>query len=125
MAEWSRLTPGRISPEIAQALLTRHWDFAEDALVQLFEHLGLFLPEVRDETSQFEGARSLMNNGKMGVGDDQIDLENVRFVLGYAASFVGIWDRNKPGPPIEAFPLTEAGDLAAKRRWYELVTSIL
>jgi hypothetical protein len=32
-----------------------------------------------------------------------------RYLLGYGRDFFGIWDRQRPGPPVETFPRTDEG----------------
>lgn len=36
-----------------------------------------------------------------------------RYLLGYGSDFFGIWDRERPGPPVERFPRTDDGWRAA------------
>ncbi len=36
-----------------------------------------------------------------------------RFLLGYGTDFFGIWDRERPGPPVSRFPRTDDGWRAA------------
>jgi hypothetical protein len=36
-----------------------------------------------------------------------------RYLLGYGSDFFGIWDRERPGPPVERFPRTDGGWRAA------------
>jgi hypothetical protein len=36
-----------------------------------------------------------------------------RFLLGYGIDFFGIWDRERPGPPVSRFPRTDEGWRAA------------
>jgi hypothetical protein len=40
-----------------------------------------------------------------------------RYLLGYGATFFGIWDRERPDSPIERFPRTDEGWVSAWRRY--------
>lgn len=40
-----------------------------------------------------------------------------RYLLGYGATFFGIWDRERPDAPIERFPRTDEGWVSAWRRY--------
>ncbi len=43
-----------------------------------------------------------------------------RYLLGYGPSFFGIWDRQKPGDPVERFPRTDDGWGQAWRRFTQI-----
>ena len=43
-----------------------------------------------------------------------------RYLLGYGASFFGIWDRQSPGEPVERFPRTDEGWGQAWRRYTQI-----
>jgi hypothetical protein len=43
-----------------------------------------------------------------------------RYLLGYGDGFIGIWERARPSGPVERFPRTDAGWLAARRRFVSL-----
>lgn len=122
MSRWSLLAPEQVSARWVEKLLTKQWDFAEDAVAKLWEKLGLDVPETHDETVLFEGAKILNNNGTVRPSNVSIDLETSRFVLGYGDDFVGIWDRTNPGPPVLQYPSTAEGSQAAYLKWHEMVT---
>ena len=43
-----------------------------------------------------------------------------RYLLGYGASFFGIWDRERPATPVERFPRTDEGWATAWRRYTQI-----
>jgi hypothetical protein len=43
-----------------------------------------------------------------------------RYLLGYGATFFGIWDRQSPGEPVERFPRTDDGWGQAWRRYTQI-----
>lgn len=43
-----------------------------------------------------------------------------RYLLGYGASFFGIWDRQNPSAPVERFPRTDDGWAQAWRRYTQI-----
>jgi hypothetical protein len=51
----------------------------------------------------------------------RFDLTRVRYVMGYGADFVGIWDRVAKGTPVKKFPKTSEGQRAATKTWGQLV----
>jgi hypothetical protein len=46
-----------------------------------------------------------------------------RYLLGYGASFFGIWDRQSPSSPVERFPRTDEGWSAAWHRYTAIETN--
>jgi len=57
-----------------------------------------------------------------GPGVDPIQLSHAgtRYVLGWGEGFFGIWDRTRPGPPVERFPRTDDGWSQAWLRYRSL-----
>jgi hypothetical protein len=47
----------------------------------------------------------------------QYTRSGARYLLGYSATKFGIWDRERPGSPVEAFPRTDDGWRAAWERY--------
>src|SRR5205823_8202336 len=55
-----------------------------------------------------------------GEGAQKFSHSGYRFVLGYGADFFGIWERERPGGPVERFPRTDAGWTDAWNRFRQL-----
>jgi len=61
--------------------------------------------------------------GMPGPGDDQAlqySHSGQRYLLGYSADAFGIWDRQRPGSPVERFPRTDEGWRSAWRAFTAL-----
>jgi hypothetical protein len=56
------------------------------------------------------------------AGDEALQYSHSgrRYLLGYGGDFFGIWDRERPGPPIERFPRTDDGWRTAWTRFVGL-----
>jgi hypothetical protein len=52
-----------------------------------------------------------------GEGALKFSHSGYRFVLGYGTDFFGIWERDRPGGPVERFPRTDAGWVDAWNRF--------
>ena len=55
-----------------------------------------------------------------GVDPVQLSHSGERFLLGWGEGFFGIWDRTRPGPPVERFPRTDDGWSQAWLRYRSL-----
>jgi hypothetical protein len=117
MSEWSRLTPRQLSPGSVRALIVRRWDFAEQGLDSLLERMGLIVATVR---SDFEGALHILDSGNVGRRGKKLRVPDLRFVLGSGSDFIGIWDRESPGPPLGRFTFSEYRKAYAE--WFRLNT---
>jgi hypothetical protein len=58
--------------------------------------------------------------GRPGEGAQKFSHSGYRFVLGYGADFFGIWERERPGGPVERFPRTDTGWVEAWNRFRQL-----
>jgi len=57
----------------------------------------------------------------MSVAERSLSIREARFVAGRGEGFVGVWDRDNPGEPIEHFPDTWSGEISADQRALELL----
>lgn len=76
----------------------------------LFERFGLPLPTQPQRWDRFEGAIRLGDRGEAFRGGTLINQNTIRYLKGYGKDFIGIWDRDHPGPPIKTFPKTLEGE---------------
>jgi hypothetical protein len=53
------------------------------------------------------------------LAERELSLREARFVPGYGDGFVGVWDREKPGGPIERFPDNFSGERSAHGHAYQ------
>jgi hypothetical protein len=120
-ARWSAELPQPMSRERVLGLVEREWPIGDDVLNLILQELGLPLPGV--QATAFGGALLLFDGGTLGYQGRDIDLEGARFVMGYGADFVGLWDREAPEFPSDTFPRTKEGELAAIARLVELLDS--
>ena len=58
---------------------------------------------------------------EMSVAERSLSIREARFVAGRGEGFVGVWDRDNPGEPIERFPDTWSGEITADQRALELL----
>src|SRR5207247_4804376 len=55
------------------------------------------------------------------VAERSLSIREARFVAGRGEGFVGVWDRDNPGEPIERFPDTWSGEVSARERALDLL----
>lgn len=101
---WNRML-GASGSEIAHALIDRMgWRRAR---------LGGLPPSIREHTGEDRTAL---------VGETRVDWERVRWLVGLEDDFWGLWDRENPTmKPIQTWPLTADGRLAAREAQRRLV----
>lgn len=87
---------------LAQRLATENFVFAEGALFDVLDVLGIS-PEPPQAPSPFLEATWLDEEGTISLGGREVKLTEARYVFGRGESFYGIWDREAPGPPITRF----------------------
>lgn len=121
LAEWAACNSVELSEQEVHDVLTQDWDLAEDAVDRLLGLLDVAVAAGTAPAGDFEEAISLPRSGKQRISGQVIELENVRFLCGEGETFVGIWDREAPGPPIQRYPKTEAGFLEATKTWLTLL----
>ncbi|MDP9343339.1 MAG: zinc ribbon domain-containing protein [Actinomycetota bacterium] len=65
---------------------------------------------------------SALPSAGAGAGVDPIQLSHSgqQYLLGWGEGFFGIWDRSRPGPPVERFPRTDDGWSEAWTRYRSL-----
>ena len=95
-----------------RSLSSQEWVDHVDALETLFASVRLPLPGVGTETL-FEDAVLIPQSGRVRVLGRKLDLSGSRFVLGWGEGFLGIWDRETPGPPLQRFELSTEGQRQA------------
>jgi len=115
VSEWSHLTPRQVSPRSVRALIDRQWDFAEQGLDSLLERMRLTATAV---PSDFQGALHILDSGNVGRRGKKVRVSDQRFVLGSGSDFIGIWDRESPGPPLGRFAFSEYRKAYAE--WFRL-----
>jgi hypothetical protein len=96
-AEWSSVTPKGVSIAALTRLIRKQYRFAEDAVEALERSVGLRRPVV------FEEAVIIQDRGLYAGPEGQFDMARVRYDFGRGKDFLGIWDRQNPGPPIARF----------------------
>jgi len=69
------------------------------------------------DTATDEGADTATDEGDRVI---QYTHTGTRYLLGYGASFFGIWDRQDPSAPVERFPRTDDGWAQAWRRYTQI-----
>lgn len=104
-----------------RSLSSREWVDHVDALEALFASLRLPLPDVGTETL-FESAAFIPQSGRVRVFGKEVDLSSSRFVFGWGEGFLGIWDRETPGPPLHRFELSTEGQRQALHELNRLLT---
>ena len=57
---------------------------------------------------------------RSGEGAVRFSHSGFNYVLGYGADFFGIWERSRPGGPMERYPRTDQGWVQAWNRFHEL-----
>ena len=120
LAAWSSLAPRQVGAEAVIQILEKEWLFAEEGVGELLEALGLGQPEYRPPAG-FEEVGYLWRSGKAWRGRRSIDIAKQRYVRGKGRGFYGIWDRERPGPPIKRFRDTSEGREEVYREWAKLV----
>jgi len=59
-------------------------------------------------------------NRQVGEGAMQFSHSGFRYLLGYGIDFFGIWDRERPGGPVQRYPRTDEGWASAWRAFVDL-----
>ena len=138
-AEWSSAAPNTVEATALAEIVERDWTFAEEGVQDVYECLGLSTPyETQPEltiptplpraTVDDLAARELGGFEQSFHGESTFRLimrelpwKDVRYIAGYGAGFLGVWDRERPSAPIEQFSADHAGMLEA----YETVGRLL
>jgi hypothetical protein len=103
LAAWSRSAPNPVDAPFVLELLKQEWTFADEPAGELIDRRGLPTTEPPPDPA-FEGAVSLdMDQGTSIIEGIPYDIKTARYVMGRGRDFVGIWDRQHPGPPIRRF----------------------
>jgi hypothetical protein len=124
MSAWSRLAPSAIEPEQVRALIDKEWVSADEGVEELLDLMGLPLPP-DPALRQFIGALTLHDRGKFVSGRREVDIAESRYLVGVGSDFLGIWDRQSPGPPIRRYPRNSQGMRAVYEEWFRLARSSL
>jgi hypothetical protein len=69
----------------------------------------------------YEEAIGISDRGTKVVGRHRIDVAQAPYLFGVGRGFVGIWARDRKGPPIARFPNTDEGLRAAHEEWLRLI----
>ena len=138
-AEWSNAAPNALDTAAIAEIVERDWTFAEEGVQDLHQRLGLSTPyeAQRDLTVSSPPPRATVDDlDARGLGgfeqsfhgegtyrliQRELNWKDARYVAGYGAGFLGIWDRERPSAPIEQFSADHAGMLEA----YETVGRLL
>ncbi len=70
-------------------------------------------PSTQPADEQTGPAAALASSSLQGDEALQFTHSGRRFLLGYGTDFFGIWDRERPGPPVSRFPRNDDGWRAA------------
>lgn len=130
-ARYAPRTPARTDVD---ALLEGDRRYAEETAERIIDlaGLGTAYPEpsaaggvpIREigasKLRMYEAALPWMKP-EFGVGALRMRWVDARFVLGMGPDFIGVWDREHPGGPLERFPRTVTGATAARERWQGLM----
>jgi hypothetical protein len=136
--EWSNGAPNAVDTVAVAEIVERDWTFAEEGVTALHERLGFSTPyesqgDVTVPTPTYATVESIDASGLGGYersfyGEHTFRLiqrelpwNDARYVGGYGAGFLGVWDRERPNAPVEQFSADHAGLLEA----YETVGRLL
>lgn len=121
LAEWSKSAPTQVDYQTVLKLVRKRWLFPEDGVDELLRLVRLSPPRLVAQ-GDFDEVSSLLDSGKVwDFGRPPVDRSRERYVMGYGEGFIGIWDREQPGPPLRRFHYSREGWEDAYREWGRMI----
>jgi len=107
LAEWARHAPHAASEADLTTARSSDSPLVEDSVIAMLDALQIGLPIEREEAVLQDLVMPI--RGRMTVRGRTIDAEELPYEMGIGrgvddVEFIGIWDRARPGPPVDRFP---------------------
>lgn len=124
LAQWAKRAPRQAASKDIVHLLASPWDFAGTGAAEILDLLGLTFPTSEQETQRYEEATELEAPSLIDIEGDSFFTRHSVFVRGVGKDFLGIWNRERGGPPVARFPISEEGYVESSIKWRELENEV-